>query len=219
MGLSLVARSRRDLAALFMHGDPDCPSSRNRGSDGRSALHQTSKELEKASYRRLRVAARGWRQDRPVRREGADIRHSSATSRACSTAVTWRSAGKRMAQRQSKEVRGRLRHQDLEGRSGPLLRSWLGQRRGRVPRWPASSSRSLSVVLEAQDALCRAARRSHWPMAHRARGSTLAEGLSTTACACAAWSQALLVGLLGLRAFVTPPTTDHHGMFDETSLQ
>jgi hypothetical protein len=31
-------------------------------------------------------------------------------------AVTWRSAGKRVAQRQSKEFRCWVRHQDLEGR-------------------------------------------------------------------------------------------------------
>ena len=122
-----------------------------------------------------------------------------------SRAITWRSAGKRVAQRQSKEFRSRVRNQDLEARSGPLLRARLGQRRARVLRWPAGSGRSHSVVLEARDAVGRAARRSHWPMADRARGGTMAEGLSTTAGPCATWPQAFLSDALGLNAFSPHP--------------
>jgi hypothetical protein len=59
----------------------------------------------------------------------------------------------------------------------------------------------------------RVARRNHWSMAHRARGGTVAEGLSTTAGPCATWSQALLADAFGLRAFVAPHTKGDHGMF------
>ena len=51
--------------------------------------------------------------------------------------VTLHCGGKRVAQRKSKKVRCWVWHQDLESRSGPLLRARLGQSRARVPRWPA----------------------------------------------------------------------------------